>query len=286
MIREVIKIDEEKCDGCGLCVPACNEGAIQIIDGKAQLISDLFCDGLGACIGECPQNAITIEKREAEPYNETKVMEQLILKSDNVIIAHLKHLKDHNELDYLNQAINFLNKHNRKIDFEFLNENKHKSNGSCPGSKMLELNVLNNLQYNNSKNDSMLSQWPIQLHLVNPMAPYFKNKELVIMSDCAPVASPNIHKDYLMGRSIVLACPKLDDTTTYIDKLASIFSIGNITRAIVVRMEVPCCGGLTQMAYLAAIKSGTNTEIVEDVLSLTGELIQSKSLIKRGQYVI
>ena len=146
MIREVVKIDEDLCDGCGDCVPACHEGALQIIDGKVRLISDLMCDGLGACIGHCPQGAITIEKREAEPYNERKVIENMAKKGKNTLIAHLRHLKEHNETDYLNEGIKYLKENRKRLDYnleEVLveiedNNSKHMMhNGSCPGARTM-----------------------------------------------------------------------------------------------------------------------------------------------------
>lgn len=280
MIREIINIDEEKCDGCGLCIPACHEGAIQLIDGKARLISDLFCDGLGACIGHCPQGAITIEKREAEPYDEIKVMDIMITKPDNVIKAHLQHLKDHNETVFLNQALEYLNKVGRKIEWQ--NQKINSQHSACPGSRMIDLNVIKqqytNKPISNSENQSMLQQWPIQLHLINPSASCFKNKELVIMSDCAPLASANIHKDYLANRSVVIACPKLDDTKPYLEKLEAIYELGNVPKAIIVRMEVPCCGGLTKLAYLAKINSNSNIILEEHTLSINGDLIKQEIL--------
>ncbi len=281
MLREIINIDEEKCDGCGVCVPACHEGALQIIEGKARLISDLFCDGLGACVGECPQNAITIEKRETEEYDEIKVMEIMIQKSDAVINAHLTHLAEHKENELLQQAINFLKENERNTNFSFIEDTKSQS--GCPGSKMMDLGFIkksnNNQQYD--EQDSMLNQWPVMLHLVNPMAPYFKNKELVIMATCGPVASANVHQTYLKDRSVVVACPKLDYTEPYTEKLQTIFDIAKTPRAIVVRMEVPCCGGLTQMSLIAASNSNSNMILEEHTVSVTGDIINKKVLLNK-----
>lgn len=285
MLREIIKIDEDKCDGCGACVPSCHEGAIQVIDGKARLISDLFCDGLGACIGHCPTGAITIEKREAEPYDEIKVMDIMITKPDNVIKAHLIHLFEHNEKELLSQALEYLKSKDKNIQVDFENKQKEESNNQgCPGSKMINLNVLKPKApktIKEAKNESQLEQWPVMLHLVNPNASYFKNKELVIMSTCGPVASANVHKEYLAGRAVVIACPKLDNTEPYIDKLSGIFTIAGVKKAIIVRMEVPCCGGLSQMAMISAMRDNLNLTLEEHTLSLEGELINNRIIYNK-----
>lgn len=282
MKRQIIKIDYEKCDGCGGCIPECKEGALQIIDGKARLVSDLFCDGLGACLGSCPQNAIIIEEREAEPYDERKVLENIILEPPNVLKAHLQHLISHKAFDHYETAKHFLVEKNIKNPFTSLDNNmNHSSNSGCPGSKMVAIDrqQLNITEAAFQKQVSALEQWPIQLHLVNPDAPYFKGKELLIMSTCAPVASAEIHQAYLPGRSIVMACPKLDYTEPYTEKLAMIFSQSRTPKAIVVIMEVPCCRGLSKFALDAARISGRKDIIVEEhILSLEGEL-KSKNVI-------
>ena len=281
MLREIIKIDEDKCDGCGLCVPACHEGALQIIEGKARLISDLFCDGLGACIGECPQKAITIELREAEEYDEIKVMEVMIEKSDAVINAHLRHLEEHKEMILFQQAMDFLKLYERNTNYSF-EEKKVKESG-CAGSKMMDLGFIKKQNPNQEveRQDSMLDQWPVMLHLVNPMAPYLKNKELVILSTCSPVASANVHQDYIKGRSVIIACPKLDYTDPYPEKLKTIFDMAKTPKAIVVRMEVPCCGGLTQMAFMGANNSTNKMILEEHTLSVTGELINKRVILNK-----
>lgn len=284
MIRKIIKIDEEKCNGCALCIPECKEGAIQIIDGKARLISDLFCDGLGACLGHCPEGAIIIEEREAEPYDEIKVLQKIYL-MPAVLRAHMQHLTDHNDTVHYNEAVEFLESMNVKNPLEKITlgiyGQKHgalssAASSSCPGSSVIMLDGNSGDDDESSERESELRQWPIQLHLVSPSAPYFRNSKLVIMSTCGPVASANVHNNYIKGNSIVLACPKLDYTEPYRNKLAAIFEQAGTKEALVVIMEVPCCKGLTKMAVDAAMLSGRNDlTITEDTLTLDGRLKRS-----------
>lgn len=287
MLRQIITIDEEKCNGCGICVPDCKEGAIQIIEGKARLISDLFCDGLGACIGACPENAITIVTREAEPYNEIKVMENIIGSPMDVIKAHLKHLKDHREIEYFSQAVNFLKEKGIENPLKNDTGNGHSHEGRCPGSRMINLSVVKKStpDANTHGNaESALNHWPVQLHLVSPFAGYFRDSELVIMSTCGPIASANVHQEYLQGRSVVVACPKLDYTEPYTEKLAEIFKNAATPKAIVVVMEVPCCKGLTMIAKQAAALSGNNDLVVEEhVLSVRGELLEQNIIFGKNK---
>lgn len=289
MLRNVIEIDEEKCTGCGDCVPGCAEGALQIIDGKCRLVSELFCDGLGACIGTCPEDAIKITQKEAEEYSEAAVLENMKDKPDSVLEAHLRHLHGHGAMDYFLDAVNIL----KGTDKEYIikkiahgenhsHENHAHHGGGCPGSAPQMLNLdLKKPAEDTGRQQSMLGQWPVQLHLVNPAAPYFKNSELTIMNTCGPLASANVHKDYLAGNSVVVACPKLDHTEPYAGKLADILHSGNIKKAVVVRMQVPCCGGLSQIAVAAARMSGVEgLEIEEHIMSLEGEIIQKSVLFK------
>lgn len=206
MKRKIIQIDEEKCNGCGDCIPNCPEGAIQLIDAKARLISDLFCDGLGACLGHCPEGAITIEEREAEPYDERKVMENVIRGGHNVVRAHLEHLREHGETEFLRQAIEVLQKRGFSQD----SQNKLTSLGrpvaasGCPGSRSvsfgseaggraapttrIEPNVTENRQQ-----PSQLTHWPVQLHLVSPQAGHFRSSHLLLAADCVAYALPDFH---------------------------------------------------------------------------------------------
>ena len=285
MKRQIIKIDENKCDGCGLCIPNCHEGALQLIEGKARLVSDLFCDGLGACIGHCPQGAIEIIEREAEPYDEIKVMEQMVKGPKSVIAAHLKHLKDHKAIEYFSQAVNFLKERNMEVPLQN-NHHHHEHGGSCPGSKMISMTPKHeNHSDEKGSRPSELGQWPVQLHLVSPAAPYFIDSELVIMSTCGPIANANVHQDYLRDRSVVVACPKLDYTEPYTEKLAAIFSEANIKKAIVVIMEVPCCKGLSKFAKDAAKLSGRQDLLVEEhIMGVNGEIKQKNILNGKPKY--
>jgi ferredoxin len=276
MKRRIIKIDDDKCTGCGNCIPDCPEGALQLIDGKARLVSDLFCDGLGACIGSCPEGAISVEEREAEPYNEKKVMGNIVKAGTNTIKAHLKHLDDHGEAAYLNQAIEYLK--DNKIDIPEYKEASACESGVCPGSKTIDMRGASMDEGNmdrDIKMSSKLRQWPVQLALVNPHAPYFKNADLLIAADCIPFASANFHNEFLSGRTVVIFCPKLDsDINGYIEKLSIIIRDNDIKSIAIVRMQVPCCGGATMIARKATEKSGKQIEAKEHVISLQGELLQ------------
>jgi len=276
MKRKIIKIDEEKCNGCGECIPNCPEGALQIIDGKARLISDLFCDGLGACIGECPLGAIEIEEREAEPYNEAKVMENVAKGGPNVIKAHLKHLKDHNETEFYNQAVAYLNKNNLEVPGI-----KEKTIPfACPGMKIVDnqqehppVSPLKGGIEDTNDRPSELRQWPTQLHLLNPQASYFQDADLLVAADCVPFAFNNFHGKYLKGKTLLHFCPKLDNSyDIYVDKLVQIFTLNNIKSITVLRMEVPCCGGTTAIIKAALEKAEKNILINDIIISLDGKV--------------
>jgi ferredoxin len=278
MKREIIKIDEKLCNGCGNCVPGCPEGALQIIDGKARLVSDLFCDGLGACIGECPTGAITIEEREAEAYDEYKVMENIIKQGDNTIKAHIKHLKEHNEMKYLHTAMQCLKDNN--IDIEpykkIIHAEQSKMHLGCPGSKVIDLKVeKQSINIKDSiKIGSELQNWPIQLHLLNPNAPYLENADLVIAADCVAFSYRNFHGRFLKNKILTIFCPKLDQTiSNYVDKLTHIFEEKNIKSITLVHMEVPCCFGIESVVKQALEKSKKNIIIHKYTISLQGEII-------------
>ncbi len=275
MKRKIIQIDEEKCNGCGLCIPNCHEGAMQLIDGKARLISDLFCDGLGACVGHCPEGAIEVIEREAEPYDEIRVMESIVPKGRNTILAHLDHLRDHNETEFLNQAIHFLKINN--IDMGPEKTINHPHPGGCPGSRTMDFRVQAPVAVPVAGADapSELRQWPVQLHLLNPMAPYFRNADVLLAADCAAFAMGNFHDRFMKGKTIAIACPKLDSgKESYIQKLTAMITDARINSLSVVMMEVPCCGGLIHMAETAKAAAGRNIPVKQVIVSLKGEVMQ------------
>jgi len=287
MIREIVNIDEELCNGCGLCVPNCHEGALQIIDGKARLVSELMCDGLGACLGHCPEGAITIEKREAVPYNEKEVMKEMAGKGINTVIAHLKHLKDHNETGFMQEGMRFLKENRDELDFdldevidEIHGNNKQSASGcatgGCPGSKTVVFDKPKEFMMAGTVTDqaSQLRQWPVQLHLVNPMAPYFQKADLLIAADCTAFSMGNFHSKWLKDKSLVIACPKLDHgMETYINKLAILIDEAKVNTITVMMMEVPCCGGLLGMVREAKQMSSRNVPVKALVVSIKGEIL-------------
>jgi NAD-dependent dihydropyrimidine dehydrogenase PreA subunit len=286
MIREIVTIDEALCNGCGDCVPACHEGALQIIDGKVRLVSDLMCDGLGACIGHCPQGAIAIEKREAEPYDEAKVMSVMIQKGKNTVVAHLRHLKEHNEREYLKQGVQFLNENAEKISFkveEVLNEvhtsGTHQHGGGCPGSKAMSFEPKSAVidTDTNISGRSELRQWPVQMHLINPQAGYFQHSDVVLAADCVAFSLGNFHQQYLKGKSLAIACPKLDGgQEVYIGKIKSLIDDAQINTLHVMIMQVPCCAGLLQMAQIAASQSARKVPIKVSVVGIEGDILSEK----------
>ncbi len=272
MKRQIIRIDESKCTGCGACIPGCPEGALQVIDGKARLVSDLFCDGLGACLGTCPEAAIEVEEREAEPYSEALVMENIMQAGENTIKAHLQHLKSHGETTYYNQALEILKA--AGYDIEALTQEETMACG-CSGThaRKIELPVTSEA-VNTGVVASELRQWPVQLTLINPAAEYFENADLLISADCVPYAYGDFHRRFLKGKIVITFCPKLDqDIERYIDKLAQIFTLHAIKSVSIVRMEVPCCGG-TEVIIKRALEKANKLHFVKVyVVSMDGNVI-------------
>jgi len=279
--RKIIKIDEEKCTGCGLCVPDCPEGAIQIIDGKARLVSDLFCDGLGACLGTCPEKAITVEEREAEPYDEKRVMENIIKQGENTIIAHLRHLKEHNQLEYLLQAVAFLEEKGIENPMHKMAGGDRpftEGHGGCPGSRSMDF-----ADHHAGKGDetgqrrSQLAHWPVQLHLISPSAPQYQGADVLLAADCTAYAAGDFHKDYLKGKALAIACPKLDEgKDEYIEKIRSLIDDARINTLTVMIMEVPCCGGLLKLAHDAAARAARKVPVKCLVIGIQGDVLKDE----------
>jgi ferredoxin len=282
MKRSIITIDEDKCNGCGLCVPDCPEGALQVIDGKVRLVSDLFCDGLGACLKTCPEGALTVEEREAEPYSERKVMENVVKHGTNVIQAHLHHLKEHGEMKYHREAVEYLQEKGIPVPRHDETAPAAQPCG-CPGSAAMDMR-----NKGAAKSvaggapvpvESELRQWPVQLKLLNPDAPYFNGADLLLAADCVPFAYGNFHRDFLFNRIVIMFCPKLDPyIEEYIDKVAAILSLHEIRSITVARMEVPCCGGINMVLERAMAKAGKNIPVRETVIGIRGDILHEDPL--------
>ncbi len=274
--RQIIRIDADKCTGCGECIPNCPEGALQIIDDKARLISDLFCDGLGACIGHCPEGAISTEEREAEPYDERKVMANIVKHGENTIKAHLKHLKDHQQNGYLKQALDYLKE--KKIKTPIWEEHKEERLPcGCPGTAIRSFSPKKEKVKGEAKPigtiESQLTQWPVQLHLVPPNASFLKDRDLVISADCVSYSYGNFHNDFLKDKALVIACPKLDDTEHYLDKLTEIFKVSGVKSITILHMEVPCCLGLVNITKEALEASGRKIPAKEITIGIQGDIL-------------
>lgn len=293
MIREIVKIDEELCNGCGDCVPNCHEGALQIIDGKARLISELMCDGLGACLGHCPQGAITIEKREAEEYDEEVVIAQMVKSGKNTVFAHLKHLQEHDENGFLNIALTYIRANRDFMPFkisevhELLHNDKKEQPAQaqqapgceCAGSAPQAFSVagIKMAAAPAGEVPSELNQWPVQMHLINPAASYFNSADLLVAADCAAFSYGNFHNHFIKGKKLVIACPKLDQgKDIYVQKLVKLIDDARVNTITVVIMEVPCCGGLSQMIQTATQMASRRVPVKEVVIGIKGEVLSEE----------
>ncbi|MBM3307715.1 MAG: 4Fe-4S binding protein [Candidatus Eisenbacteria bacterium] len=285
MKRSIITIDESKCTGCGLCIPGCPEGALQIIDGKARLVSDLMCDGLGACIGTCPEGAITIEEREAEPYDERKVMEGIVRQGPGTIRAHLAHLKDHGQTEYLNQAVAFLREKGIAVPTAPSQPAACAPASGCPGSRSQSFGPrpaarggpAGNERGAGGQQPSELSHWPVQMHLINPAAPHFQGADLVLAADCVAYALGDFHRSYLRGKTLAIACPKLDERQeVYLEKLKTLIEEAKINTLTVTIMEVPCCRGLVALARAAAAQASRKVPVKVVVVGVRGDVLSEE----------
>jgi Pyruvate/2-oxoacid:ferredoxin oxidoreductase delta subunit len=246
-VRNIVRIDENKCDGCGLCVTACAEGAIQLVGGKARLVSDTYCDGLGACLGHCPQGAITIERRESAQFDEHAVKEHLARRQKPAAPV----------------AEGFV----------------------CPGMRQQSLRkptetpvVADATVAASGAAASELTHWPIQLKLISPAARCLQGADLLLVADCVPFAMGDFHARFLKDRSVVVGCPKLDDSEFYAHKLADILRTAGPKSLTVIHMEVPCCGGLTRIAQKAIGHSGMSIPFDDVTISLQGEIRHTETI--------
>ena len=294
MKRKIIRIDADACNGCGQCLPNCPEGALQLIDGKARLVSDLFCDGLGACIGTCPLGAIHVEEREAAPYDENQVMANIVPQGDNVIRAHLDHLEAHGETAYLEQAREFLRERglpqpttSKSPEFQGCHPRRggvsegNVPEGGCPGSRLHDRREMESAPTapaaSRAASTSELRTWPVQLQLLNPQASFFENADLLIAADCVPFAHASFHQDFVKGKIPIIFCPKLDRVgDQYLEKLTAILSQHAVRSLHVVHMEVPCCSGTTALVSQALARSGKDIPVHDYTISIQGKLLAVK----------
>jgi NAD-dependent dihydropyrimidine dehydrogenase PreA subunit len=275
MKRNIIRIDESLCNGCGSCIPNCPEGAIQMIDGKARLISDLFCDGLGACLGHCPEGAITVEEREAEPYDERKVMENIIKAGPNTLSAHLQHLSEHGENELHATAMEVLAE--KGIEPPASGRTAARR-GGCPGSaEACFPKTAGPAREPAGAASSELTHWPVQLHLISPSGAAFRGADVLLAADCAAYASGDFHRRFIRGKAVAIACPKLDQSQeVYLSKIGALIDEALINSLTVVIMEVPCCGGLLRLAQQAAAGAKRKVPVKSVVLSRTGKVIREE----------
>ncbi|HLP05747.1 MAG TPA: 4Fe-4S binding protein [Paludibacter sp.] len=293
MKRTIIKIDEELCNGCGACVQGCHEGALQMIDGKARMVSELYCDGLGACVGDCPVGAITLEEREAQPYDEIATIGRMLAKGEKTIIAHLKHLKEHGESEYLKQGVGYLRANNILVDFEQVHNyqgvgcstkapvaaGQQHNRGGCPGSREMSFAPVASpaFKMESPEPQSQLRQWPVQLHLLNPEAGYFREADVVLAADCVAYSIAGFHERFLAGKILAIACPKLDSNKeAYVEKLKSMVNRSYINTLTVIIMEVPCCGGLFGMAQKAVSEAGRKIPVKLVVAGTRGNILKEE----------
>jgi len=253
VVRKIIEIDEELCDGCGNCVPSCAEGALEIIDGKARVVADIYCDGLGACLGECPQDALKIVEREADEFDEEAVEE---------FLAEKKTAETRQP-----QIMPMVS-------------------GGCPSAQMQSFKptaaasatTQPGAATSGQEAESALSHWPVQIMLVPPTAPFLKGADLLVLADCVPVAFPTLHRDFLQGKAVMMGCPKFDDAEHYIEKFAQICKVSGIKSITSVVMEVPCCSALPMIVKKGMALSGTQIPMEEVVISTRGKILERRQV--------
>jgi Pyruvate/2-oxoacid:ferredoxin oxidoreductase delta subunit len=239
--RKIIQIDEDKCDGCGQCVPSCAEGAIRIVDGKARLVADKYCDGLGACLGECPKDALHVVEREADDFDEKAVEEHLKKSSPPAALSVMP--------------------------------------CGCPSSQIQNLAkpVIcedANRPVSRTGGASALSHWPVQIKLVPPNAPFLRGADLLVAADCTPFAYPDIHRDFIQGRVLMVGCPKFDDAESYIQKFTDVFKMSGVKSVTVLTMEVPCCQGLPVIVKRGMAAANADIPMSHIVVGVRGEIVR------------
>jgi NAD-dependent dihydropyrimidine dehydrogenase PreA subunit len=246
VIRKIIQIDEDLCNGCGNCVPSCAEGALEIVDGKARVVADIYCDGLGACLGECPTGALTIQERAADEFDEHAVEERL---------AHAKPATPP-----VKQVLPM--------------------GGGCPGQRLQSFGAAPapGPAVQGTAEESALSHWPVQITLVPPTAPYLKGADLLVLADCVPVAFPTLHRDFLQGKRVMMGCPKLDDVEAYVEKFAQIGRVSGVRSITTVVMEVPCCSALPRIVRQGIERAGARIPMEEVVISVRGRILERKTV--------
>ena len=230
MARNIIQIDEEKCNGCGNCVTDCAEAALQVVNGKARLVREIYCDGLGACLGACPTGALTIVQKEADPFNEE---------------ATKKHIKEAETM----------------------------SGCGCQGTKAVVFSEKKEENYGAAETRPELTNWPVQLKLIATNAPYLSGSDLLLAADCTAFSATNFHGRFIRGKKVIIACPKLDDSQLYYEKLTEMFKMNDIKSVSLVRMEVPCCGGLAYLAKQSIQASGKEIPYSEVVIGVKGDIL-------------
>ncbi len=242
-MRKIIQIDEERCDGCGRCVPACAEGAIEIVNGKARIVSEKYCDGLGACLGDCPNDALSVVEREVDDFDEEAVEQYLKEKAASPV--------------------------------------EQPASGACPSSGIQSFLPSNPCETGSapvirSSPSSELSHWPVQVHLVPPTAPFLKGADLLVAADCTAVAYPGFHQEFLRDRAVMIGCPKFDDVDAYVQKFTDIFITADIKHVTAIIMEVPCCSGLPMMLKKAMDAAGKKIPMEEIVIGMRGEILERR----------
>jgi len=253
-VRKVVHIDEDLCDGCGVCVPSCHEGALQVIDGKARLLGDILCDGLGDCLGECPQDAITVEERDAEDFDEQAVKVHLAKREPVEALPPAPAAHGH--------------------------AHAHALGAGCPGSRVMQFNNDSDeasVSREPSHQPTQLRQWPVQLHLVPPTAPYLEGADVLLAADCTAYALGDFHDKHLKGKSLAIACPKLDQgMDSYLSKLITMIDQARINTLSVMIMEVPCCSGLINLAKEAVSKASRNIPVRQLVVGVRGDILSDE----------